>query len=120
MNSTMNIELLNLRFHAFHGLYPEEQLTGNEFEVNLFISYSINKEIIETIDDTINYAAAYQIVKKQMLIQTDLLETLAMRITKELYTAFPLIKKIDISIAKLHPPIERFSGKVAVHYIVEY
>lgn len=120
MRSIMTIELCNLRFHAFHGLYPEEQITGNEFEVNLFMAYETNKEIIDKIDETINYAAAYQIVKKQMSLRTDLLETLAMRIAKELYAAFPLIKKIDITISKLHPPIEKFSGKVAVHYIAEY
>jgi dihydroneopterin aldolase len=116
----MTIELLKLCFHAFHGLYPEEQLTGNEFEVNLFISYEPPEEVINNIEETINYAAAYQIVKKQMMLRTDLLETLAMKITKDLYAAFPLIKKIDISISKLHPPIEKFCGEVRVHYLAEF
>jgi dihydroneopterin aldolase len=33
----LTIHLNNLLFHAYHGLYEEEQILGNNFEVNITI-----------------------------------------------------------------------------------
>jgi dihydroneopterin aldolase len=35
----ITIELKQLRFLAYHGLYAEERKTGNEFEINLSVSF---------------------------------------------------------------------------------
>lgn len=119
MAATITIELTGLRFHAFHGLYEEEKKTGNEFEVNLWVDYIPSAEVISEISDTVNYADLFGIVRSGMNKPTALLETLAIQITEAIWESFPQIKKTDILISKLHPPITQFTGRVGVRYSKE-
>jgi 7,8-dihydroneopterin aldolase/epimerase/oxygenase len=116
MSATMTITLNGLRFHAFHGLYPEEQKTGNEFEVDLAVEYSSPAEIITAIEDTINYVSLHTIIKRAMQQPVHLLETLAMEIVEQIHQSYPEIINATISIQKLHPPVEQFTGSVGVRY----
>ena len=120
MAGLITIELTGLRFHAFHGLYEEEKIAGNEFEVSLYVSYCPQTEIINELSGTINYAVIFDLVKKRMQQRTDLLETIAMSLAEEIHSQFPEVQKIDISIKKLHPPIAGFNGSVAVRYQKEF
>lgn len=116
MPANMTIELQDLRFHAFHGLYPEERKTGNQFRVELQAVYCPTEELITRIDDTVNYATLFSIVQRYMQQPHDLLETLAMKITAAIHTAFPVITSVRISIYKLQPPIAGFNGSVGITY----
>jgi len=120
MPALMTIELRDLHFHAFHGLYPEERKAGNDFRVWLQVDYQPPEEVIKTIEDTINYAALFDIVQKAMHTPVDLLETLVMDIADTIHVRFPQVIKISISIHKLHPPIARFTGEVGVKFEKEY
>ncbi len=120
MPAKMTIELRDLHFHAFHGLYPEERKTGNEFRVALQVDFLPPENYITSIEDTINYAALFDIVQKAMHQSTELLETLVMAISETIHTRFPQVIKINISIHKLHPPIARFTGEVGVNFEKEY
>jgi dihydroneopterin aldolase len=114
--SRFTIELTSLRFFAHHGLYAEEQLTGNEFEVDLWMECRAPEQVVTSLEETINYGEAYEVVKEEFGKPTPLLETLAMRITDSLQERFSLVEKITIRIRKLHPPIIGFTGSVAVTY----
>ena len=116
----LTVELTDVRFFAFHGLYPEERKTGNEFEVNLAVSYQPAAIPVESIGDTINYVKLYELVKAIMAVPASLLETLAIQITEQVRESFPAVKSIAISITKLHPPVTGFIGSVTVHYRQEY
>ena len=116
----MTVELKELRFYAFHGLYGEEKKTGNEFEVSLCIDFDPVETVITNIAVTVNYARLYEIVKTEMQKPRALLETLAMEIVESIHVSFPQINKADISIKKLHPPIIQFSGNVGVRYQKEF
>ncbi len=120
MAGLMTIELTGLRFHAFHGLYEEEKIAGNEFEVSLYVSYYPKSEMVNELSDTINYAVIFDLVKNRMCQRTDLLETIAMSITEKIHKQFPEVQKVDISIKKMHPPITGFIGNVAVRYQKEF
>jgi dihydroneopterin aldolase len=119
MQGEITIELKKLHFFAYHGLYAEERKTGNEFEVNLAISF-IPADKITALDETVNYEELYQLVKSEMQKPRDLLETLAMEITQAIHLSFSRVKKIEISIAKLQVPIIGFTGTVDVKYFKEY
>jgi dihydroneopterin aldolase len=113
-----SVYLKNVRFFAYHGLYPEEAVKGNTFEVNLIIRYS-NLERILSIEDTIDYVAVFEIVKRQMDIRRALIENLIESILDELKASFPAIVEIEIDIQKLNPPVEGLNGGVGVairHY----
>ena len=120
MPAVMSIELRDLHFHAFHGLYPEERKTGNDFRVWLQVDYTPPEEVITAIEDTINYATLFDIVQQAMQNPVELLETLVMDIAGSIHVRFPQVIKISISIHKLHPPIARFTGEVGVKYEKEY
>jgi dihydroneopterin aldolase len=46
----------------------------------------------------------------------DLLETLIQTIARKVHEEFPEVKEISVSIEKLNPPIDKFSGSAAVKY----
>lgn len=120
MNGWMTIELKGLHFYAYHGLYAEEKKTGNEFEVNLTVSYQPPSGTITDISDTVNYAALYTLLKKEMTKPRHLLETLVMEVTEAIHLSFPMIKKVEISVTKLHVPIIQFAGTAAVRFVKEF
>lgn len=120
VNGLISISLKNLRFRSYHGLYAEEQKAGNEFDVDLTILYQPNSGTITSINDTVDYAKLYDLVKQEMSKPRKLLETLAMELAGILHTEFPQIKKISISITKLQAPMHRYVGKAEVNYEVDY
>ena len=120
MPGEITIELKKLRFFAYHGLYAEERKTGNEFEVNLTVSYTPVSGTITHLDDTVNYTMLYELLKAEMQKPRDLLETFVMEVAEHIHSSFPQIKKVEIFITKLHPPIAKFIGTVGVKYCKEY
>ena len=120
MPGLLTIELKQLRFFAKHGLYAEERKTGNEFEVTLIISYQPITGTITDLSDTVNYVQLYDLLKTEMQKPRNLLETFAMEVTELMHSSFPEIKRIEISITKLHPPIAKFTGTIGVKYSKEY
>ena len=112
----MTIELRQLRFFAYHGLFPGENRVGTDFEVDLSASYDNPKSTINKLTDTINYVRLYEIVKKRMAVPTNLLETIAMEIAETIKQEFSAVNNIEISIYKLNPPIEDFQGQVGIRF----
>lgn len=109
------IELKGLQFFSFHGLYEEEKLVGGEFVVDLSLKFSENNTIT-SIEQTVNYAALYSLIKVEMNQPRELLETLAQSIADKIFIAYPSVKEIDIRIEKKNPPITGFIGSVAVRW----
>ena len=113
----LSIQLQSLQFHAYHGFYEEELIIGNDFELNLTVTYQPMEEIQgATIDNIINYVSLYALVKERMQQPTALLETIAMDIARQILSEFSAAEEVNISIHKLHPPILNFEGKVGVSY----
>ena len=116
MPDLFTISLNNVRFRAYHGLHPEERQKGNDFVVNLEVSFPPVSGSIVLLEDTIDYAVLFDIINSTMQQPVDLLETLVQTITDKVSEQFPQVKKIDVSVEKLNPPIDKFSGTAAVKY----
>ena len=116
MSARMTISLNNLRFHGAHGWHSEEQLTENDFEVDIIIYFTPNATIITNLDQTINYAEAYQVAKEVFAVSERLLETIAMKIAGALQVRFPEIEQVQVQIRKMQVPISGLEGSVAVSY----
>ncbi len=112
----LTIELKNLRFHAYHGLYKEEKVLGAEFELDVTVLHYPNAIPILHIQDTIDYTLIYEIVKKNMQQPAELLETLATRIAYEVFSQFSHVEQVNIYIRKINPPIAAFRGSLGVRY----
>ncbi len=116
MNGYLTIELKALRLFGNHGLYAEELKTGNSFEVDVLLEYKAPEKPVESIIETIDYVAAYSLIKKVFAGREDLLETCAMNIAAELHQNFPQIIKVVVSIKKLTAPLTNFTGTLGVTY----
>ena len=75
------IEIEGMHFYAYHGHFEAEQIVGNDFTVNLTIETNCDKAAAsDDLNDAINYQVAYEIVQKEMLQKSRLLENVAKRI----------------------------------------
>ncbi len=100
------IELSNLRFYAHHGVLPQETAVGNEFIVNLMLEADLSVACVtDNVDDTINYADVFDLVKTEMQIPSKLLEHVAGRIFRKLKETYPQLSAITVSVTKMHPPL---------------
>ena len=109
------IHLHNLKFFSFHGLHDEEKILGNDYEVNVDVTFT-SKGLITVLQQTVDYVKIYSIIKQRMNIPTALLETVAQDLAQLLYDADNRITSININIKKVFPPIKNFKGSVAVSY----
>ena len=101
------IRLNKMKFHAFHGIMEQEKRVGNTFIVDLELILDLSKASeTDDVSDTINYAEIYEIVKNEMEISSNLLEHVAGRILRRIKKEFPVIKKLEICLAKVRPPME--------------
>ena len=120
MKDLFTISLNNVRFRAYHGLYPEERQKGNDFVVNMQVSFPPVSGSVVSLEDTIDYAVLFDIINETMQQPVDLLETLVQTITHNVSQQFPQVKRIDIYVEKINPPIDKFTGSAAVKYCREY
>lgn len=100
------IVLKGVRFHAFHGVMPQERKVGADFEVTLRVAVDLTRPVAsDEVADTLNYASLYEVVKRAMAQPSQLLEHVAGRIGSDVIDAFPQIESIDIMLTKLNPPM---------------
>ena len=113
------IFLRNVRFHAFHGVLPQERQVGGDFLVNLRVGYPIEKAMeSDEVEDTLNYASLFDLVKREMQVPSQLLEHVAGRIAKAIMATFPAVTSIDLELTKQNPPMgaDADGAGVEVHY----
>ena len=110
------IELRNLEFYSFHGLFEEEKKAGGEFVVDAFAKFPAEDHILTSIDETVNYAALFEIIKNEMAQPRELLETIAQSIAEKIYVKYGVLKEVEIRIEKKKAPIVGLNGSVAARY----
>ena len=100
------IELKNMHFFAYHGVFAEEQIKGNDFIVNLRMEADLSTAVeTDDISDTINYGDVYEQVKNEMSKPSKLLEHAAGRIYKNIKSGYPMISFLEVRVSKLNPPV---------------
>lgn len=100
------INIQGLRLFAYHGVLPEENKLGQEFEIDLFLTVvhpSTLKD--ECLDHVLSYWDAIETVKHVFTSKTfKLLENAAQTILDSL-AEYRNIKCATIHLKKLNPPI---------------
>ena len=113
------IYLRNVRFHAFHGVLPQEGIVGNDYLVNLVLDYDFSSAMkTDDLQGTLNYAEVYQKVREEMAVPSKLLEHVAGRIAHRLFSDFPEIQKLHLSITKVNPPMGADSDGAGVEVVL--
>lgn len=103
------IKLKSLSFKAKHGYYDKERDQGNQFEVDLvaFGSFRAAATSDTNLKITFDYERAEKIVHEVMNgTPKKLIETLCSEIGSRVFNEFDIIKKLRVSVRKLHPPIQ--------------
>lgn len=98
------VALKEVKFYAFHGFYPEEQLTGNHFSIDATVTFVPSGDT-EDLQHTVNYEVINQILTAEMKQTQKLLETVVKNIITALVKTYPFIKTATVGIKKLHPPM---------------
>lgn len=100
------IQINGLRLYAYHGVHPEENKLGQEFEIDLTLTVSRPLAMAnDRLDQVLSYWDAMRTVKKVFTGKTfKLLENAAETILESLST-YPQIRSACIHLKKLTPPI---------------
>ena len=108
-----------MRFHAFHGVLQQEGIVGNDYLVNLVLDYDFSSAMkTDDLQGTLNYAEVYQKVREEMAVPSKLLEHVAGRIAHRLFSDFPEIQKLQLSITKVNPPMGADSDGAGVEVVL--
>ena len=98
--------LKDIRIYAFHGCMEEEELIGSDYIVNLEVETNMHQPAnSDLLKDAVDYVQLNTIVKEEMLIRSQLLEHIAQRIIDRILKQFPIVKSVEVKVAKQNPPI---------------
>lgn len=109
-----------MKFYAYHGCFEEERAIGTRFMVDVAMETDTAKaQVSDRIEDTVNYLSVYQVVKREMMIPSNLLEHVADRIGNAVLEAFPAVGAMSVKVSKMNPPLggqmERVSVEIEKH-----
>ncbi|MCQ2328403.1 MAG: dihydroneopterin aldolase [Paludibacteraceae bacterium] len=101
----MIIQLEDIHFYAYHGVYEQERRDGNDFLVTVRLDMPESKAVkTDQLADTVSYEDVYALVAHEMAIPSQLLEHVAGRIRNSLEQAYPYAT-IHVQIKKKNPPV---------------
>lgn len=110
------ISLNDVRLYAFHGVMEQERRVGGEYSVSLRVHYNIGKAMeTDKVTDTLNYAELLEVVKREMAKPSNLLEHVAGRIGQAVFSTFPLVEAMELTVTKLNPPMGADCAGASVH-----
>lgn len=117
------IRLTGIRGYGYTGVFPEEQVLGQWFEVDVSLWLDLSPAgQSDRLSDTLDYGAVVKTV--QQLIEESkvaLLERLASEIADSIlypsHQVGPEVQQVQVALTKLTPPIPKFSGKVTIELI---
>ena len=109
------IYLKNIRLYAFHGCMEEEEKIGSEYIVNVVVETDLKKSSkTDSLEDTVDYVALYEIIKTEMMQRAKLLENVVDRILNRILKEHTTVQKAKVKVAKKNPPIGGNVDEVAV------
>ena len=100
------LEITGIKLYGYHGCFEEEQVIGQEYEIDVVIELSLEQSALnDDLNETIDYCVVYNIVKAQMAIKSKLIENVAYRIKECIKAYSNRIKSVQVSVKKLSPPV---------------
>ena len=101
-----SIQLHDMRFYAYHGVMEQERRVGGQYLVTLCVKSDLSRAVVsDSVADTVNYAALYEVVAREMAQPSQLLEHVAGRVAQRVLDDFPQVEQLSIRITKCNPPM---------------
>jgi dihydroneopterin aldolase len=109
------IILENIRIHAKHGCLQEENILGATYEITVKIGLDLDTASrTGDINDTVNYAGIYKLIREEMQIPSKILEQVAGRMANRILEASELIRELELRLSKLNPPLPGQVGRSTI------
>ena len=109
------IHLKEMRFYAYHGCFEEERVVGTHFSVDCILEIDCKEAAKEDdLTQTLNYQEIYWLIAEEMKQPSSILEHVAYRIINRLHSQFPKVKRVNVAVHKLNPPLGGKIGSAAV------
>lgn len=115
----MYIRMEGMKFYAFHGVLPQENLVGAYYYLDLKLKTDFTYAAeTDELEGTVSYADIFTAVKEEMAIPSKLLEHVCQRIASRIFKDYPTIETIDICLYKENPPMGACAQRIGVeaHY----
>ncbi|MEP3210950.1 MAG: dihydroneopterin aldolase [Maribacter sp.] len=109
------IKVEHIRVYAHHGCLQEETIIGSDYSVDVAIDANLKKASkSDDLSDTVDYVHINRIVKEEMKVPSKLLEHVGKRIVDRIFAEISNVKKVEVSVSKINPPIGGDVKKVTV------
>jgi 7,8-dihydroneopterin aldolase/epimerase/oxygenase len=110
------IILNGMQFYGYHGVFPEETVTGQRFIVDVRMSLDLLQAgTTDQVKYTVDYGKVYEVVKK--VVEGDpkkLIESVAETIAEKLLSTFVALESVQIQVQKPGAPIPGIFESVCV------
>lgn len=115
------IHIDNMRLHAYHGVMPQERTVGNDYVLSIRVGYPWTEAArTDDVGKTINYALLADVIKREMMIPSNLVETVAQRIADAVHDGFPGTTSVRLRLTKIVPPMSHDCDGAGVEIMCEY
>jgi len=101
---TQEVALKDMRFFSPIGYYEEEQLLGNEFYVDVVVTFPFRGLDSEDLQHTVNYEELFKIMTTVMQPKRKLLESAAEEMLTQVCEKYDFVTKVYVLIRKTTPP----------------
>ena len=89
------IKLKNIRVYAYHGCLLEEGRIGSDYRVDISVKANLSTSAqSDNLSDTVDYVHLNRIVKQEMAIRSQLLETVVKRILDRIFSEIYLVESL--------------------------
>lgn len=109
------IKVENIKIYAHHGCLREEEIVGSQYLVDVTVNANLQEASnSDDLSDTVDYVHINHIVKEEMKVPSRLLEHVAKRIIDRIFEEVSIVRKAEVSVSKINPPIGGDVEKVTV------
>ena len=115
----MYIRMEGMKFYAFHGVLPQENLVGANFYIDMKLKTDFTRAAeTDELEGTVSYADIYAVVQKEMKTPSKLLEQVCQSIASRILHELPTLTSIESSLFKENPPMGACAQRIGVevHY----
>ncbi|HYG53374.1 MAG TPA: dihydroneopterin aldolase [Flavobacteriales bacterium] len=109
------VSIHDLKVYGYHGCLPEEAVIGTLFKFDIDVETDFS-QAYETDDlkHAVDYVEIVRIVKEQMVIRNNLIETVVKRVLDKIRERYPRAGKITVKLYKMNPPAKGDLESVSV------
>ena len=111
----MYIRMEGMKFYAYHGVLPQENLVGANYYIDLKLKTDFTRAAeTDELAGTVSYADIHAVVKEEMQTTSKLLEHVCQRIASRIFHDFSAIEAINVALYKENPPMGACAQRIGV------